>query len=380
MRGLLDWAQRNYRFSYTQNQLRKMDAPEIEEALCEAAETHYESVDLSGIEAHLDESFGRSQMCSWARTKFDIAVDQDELTEKTIGEVTDLFKEKVRQAYHQREISYPVDQCIARAFSESTTDNAQACDMVCRWAKLKYNVAWNAEDVQGQRPEALAQKLRQLQEAYLDKGKLNAEIDEAIEAHNADELAQWGKDRFRASWNQELFDEADPDRRTVLYDAGRRWMRYELSLLEQYILLRIYDQAWKDHLLEMDRLKHAIMQRPMGGDQTHPQSQYAIEGREFFDQMWTLIHARVTDIIFKLHASGPDEQPQPRAGPGPMSLQHADATNAAFARGASDESSAMRAQGQAKVETIRREEPRVKRNDPCPCGSGKKYKQCHGKA
>jgi len=118
----------------------------------------------------------------------------------------------------------------------------------------------------------------------------------------------------------------------------------------------------------------------MGGDQTHPQSQYAIEGREFFDQMWTLIHARVTDIIFKLHAAGSDEEPQPTAGPKPMSLQHADATNAAFAQATNDESSAMRAQGQPKVETIRREAPRVKRNDPCPCGSGKKFKQCHGKS
>ncbi len=381
LRGLLEWAQRNYRFSHTQNQLRKMDASEIEEALCEAAEKHFEKIDLSGMEAYLDDTFGRTQMCAWARTKFDIVVDQDELTDKSIGEVVDLFKERVRQAYHQREISYPVDQCIARAFSESTTDNAQACDMVCRWAKIKYNVTWNAEDLQGQRPEVLAKKLRELQVAYLDDGKLHAEIDQAIETHDdVDKLAEWGKDRFRAAWNQESFDKADSDRRTVLYDIGRRWIRYELSLLEQYILLRIYDQAWKDHLLEMDRLKHAIMQRPMGGDQTHPQSQYAIEGREFFDQMWTLIHARVTDIIFKLHAAGSDEEPQPTAGPKPMSLQHADATNAAFAQATNDESSAMRAQGQPKVETIRREAPRVKRNDPCPCGSGKKFKQCHGKS
>ena len=44
----------------------------------------------------------------------------------------------------------------------------------------------------------------------------------------------------------------------------------------------------------MDHLKHAIAQRPMGGDQTHPQSQYAIEGRQVFDQMWSSIRNRVT--------------------------------------------------------------------------------------
>jgi preprotein translocase subunit SecA len=61
-------------------------------------------------------------------------------------------------------------------------------------------------------------------------------------------------------------------------------------------------------------------------------------------------------------------------------MAHADATGAGFAGGA-DEAAAMRAQNtEAKVETIRRDQPKVKRNDPCPCGSGKKYKQCHGKA
>ena len=83
---------------------------------------------------------------------------------------------------------------------------------------------------------------------------------------------------------------------------GREMLRWELSQLERYVLLRIYDQAWKDHLLEMDHLKSAIMQRPLGGDQSHPQSQFAIEGRDLFTQMWDRIANRVTDIIFKIRA------------------------------------------------------------------------------
>jgi preprotein translocase subunit SecA len=157
-------------------------------------------------------------------------------------------------------------------------------------------------------------------------------------------------------------------------------LKLELVRLEHYVLLRIYDQAWKDHLLEMDHLKNAIMQRPLGGDQTHPQSQYAIEGRDLFNQMWARIAARVTDIIFKVQAGGPSA-PQTTAGTtGPsVSFAHADATGAGFG-GSADHAAAMKAQGQqAKVETIRREQPKVGRNDPCPCGSGKKFKHCHGK-
>ncbi|MCH8967052.1 MAG: SEC-C domain-containing protein, partial [Planctomycetes bacterium] len=138
-------------------------------------------------------------------------------------------------------------------------------------------------------------------------------------------------------------------------------------------------------LLEMDHLKSAIMQRPLSGDQSHPQSQFAIEGRDLFRQMWDRIAERVTDIIFKVRATvGGDADAQGGAvvgptGPAPMTLSHVDSTGAGFGA-SSDEDAAMRAQGQeAKVATIRREQPKVGRNAPCPCGSGKKYKQCHGK-
>ena len=169
---------------------------------------------------------------------------------------------------------------------------------------------------------------------------------------------------------------------------GRRLMRYELTLLEQYVLLRIYDQAWKDHLLEMDHLKSAIQQRPIGGDQTHPQSQFALEGRDLFNQMWNRIREHVTDRIFKVQLEGGDGDgsgaPAGGRGPGgsPVQYQHADASGSAFSSAAAaQDAAAMRAQNQPqKAETIRREEPKVKRNDPCPCGSGKKYKQCCARA
>jgi preprotein translocase subunit SecA len=61
-------------------------------------------------------------------------------------------------------------------------------------------------------------------------------------------------------------------------------------------------------------------------------------------------------------------------------MHHDSSTGAGFAQAAADEAAAMRAQGEAaKPKTIRREKPKVGRNDPCPCGSGKKYKHCHGK-
>src|SRR5262249_59963175 len=107
------------------------------------------------------------------------------------------------------------------------------------------------------------------------------------------------------------------------------------------------------------------------------------------------IRERVTDLIFRVQirvapadggpGGGPEESgtpvPQPGGpGPGMATASKADATNAGFAGAARDRQQAMQQQGEAsKPQTFRRAEPRVGRNDPCPCGSGKKYKQCHGK-
>ena len=219
-------------------------------------------------------------------------------------------------------------------------------------------------------------------------GRLEKEIDAAIAGQSREEAIEWAKRRFGRAWNQERFDRFEGSFRDAIVAQGREMLRWELTRLEHFVLLRIYDQAWKDHLLEMDHLKTAIMQRPLGGDQTHPQSQFAIEGRQLFNQMWSRIAGRVTDMIFKVRAAGGGAEgdgraegvPGSRGGPAPLVFRHAEATGAGFSAPTADQQAAMKAQGvEAKIETIRREQPRGGRNDPCPCGSGKKYKQCHGR-
>ncbi|MEP0843162.1 MAG: SEC-C domain-containing protein [Phycisphaerae bacterium] len=99
--------------------------------------------------------------------------------------------------------------------------------------------------------------------------------------------------------------------------------------------------------------------------------------------MWKTIRQRVTDMIFKVSAGGDPS----REGGGrtvatnpQIQLRHDASTGAGFAGATPDQQAAMRAQGEAaKPVTIRRDQPKIGRNDPCPCGSGKKYKQCHGR-
>ncbi len=386
--GLLQWARRAFKVtSLSQNQLRRMELGDIESALFEAAEAHYDSANLDGIAPYLDPQYPHRALAEWARTKFSIQVVVDELLEKSRDEIRELFDSRVREAYAEREVSYPVEWCLERMLGEEGTQNAASATAITAWANSKYNVGWSIPDVQGKAREELYDTLVALSRDFRN-GRLEKEVDQAIRGKEPVAAVEWARKRFAYAWNQKRFEQSNGDLRAVVLAQGREMLRWELTRLEQYVLLRIYDQAWKDHLLEMDHLKTAIMQRPLGGDQTHPQSQYAIEGRDLFTQMWSRIANRVTDVVFKVRASGEGEDDGegagggvPKRGPAPLLFRHADATNLGFAGATADQQAAMRAQGtDGKVETIRREQPRVGRNDPCPCGSGKKYKQCHGKA
>ncbi|MBN2447440.1 MAG: SEC-C domain-containing protein [Phycisphaerae bacterium] len=97
------------------------------------------------------------------------------------------------------------------------------------------------------------------------------------------------------------------------------------------------------------------------------------------------IRERVTDLIFKVRiagfgADGGSGTPATAKTLGGATASKADATNIGLSSAAADQDAAMRKQGEAgRPQTIRREAPKVGRNDPCPCGSGKKYKACCGK-
>ena len=378
--GLLLWAQRLFKFSFTQNQLRKMSPEEIEAALTDAAERHYGEVDLEGIALYLEPQYPLRALAEWGRTKFNIQLDEAELAEKSREEMSHLIIERVRAAYRRRETSYPVEACLERAFAQEGFDSTAAAKMIVTWANSKFNVGWTAKDVEGRTKEELRETLLGLNEAYFN-GRLAEEISQNVAGKDRRTAMDWAQRRFGPAWNADEAAQSDGDLDGVLFRQGREMLRWELTRLEHAVLLRIYDLAWKDHLLEMDHLKDAIMQRPLGGDQTHPQSQYAIEGRDLFSQMWARIAGRVTDIIFKVRAAATDASAGVgKTGPIRLAMSHADSTGTGFSGAAADHAAAMRAQGvEGKVETIRRETPKVGRNEPCPCGSGKKYKQCHGK-
>jgi preprotein translocase subunit SecA len=178
-----------------------------------------------------------------------------------------------------------------------------------------------------------------------------------------------------------------------------------LRRLERDIMLQIVDGQWKDHLYSLDHLKEGIGLRGYG--QRDPLVEYKKESYGLFQDMKARIEEEIVRYLFWLRPvtledrgeqteppaalRAPRPVPQRRATPSSMTLNNPGASPApAFAGAARSSQSAAQAQAQTPtpartggddvIKTVRREEPKVGRNDPCPCGSGKKYKKCHGQA
>ncbi|HYC76841.1 MAG TPA: preprotein translocase subunit SecA, partial [Planctomycetota bacterium] len=158
------------------------------------------------------------------------------------------------------------------------------------------------------------------------------------------------------------------DAREVEVEAG------QMRTVERFLLLDAFDVKWKEHLYNMDALRHGINLR--GYAQEDPKVAYKREGYQLFEEMLRSIQEQVTDYVLRIELrptevlpkrdvwSGGREVKEAAPGIGEGSQQMADA--------------AQKSQSQEKAKPFKREQPKVGRNDPCPCGSGRKYKTCHG--
>jgi preprotein translocase subunit SecA len=145
-----------------------------------------------------------------------------------------------------------------------------------------------------------------------------------------------------------------------------------LRRYEQYLYLQAIDQQWKDHLLSMDHLKQGIGLRGYG--QKDPKQEYKKEGYEMFVQMTWRVKSAVIGNLLRLQLVRQESAAEIEAKRVAMQKRAMARAMASHAEAGGDGESKPR----PKQETVVRTQPKVGRNDPCPCGSGKKYKKCHG--
>jgi preprotein translocase subunit SecA len=185
---------------------------------------------------------------------------------------------------------------------------------------------------------------------------------------------------------QEFVGQADQELKDKLsgqllgiYEAKEKSITPELMRnLEGMVFLQIIDSKWKDHLYAMDSLREGIGLRAYG--QRDPLIEYKREAFEMFSQMIAAIEEEAVETIFKLQPVKPDRF-QGVFSSLPKELSHPESVKfqAPVAQGDLPEAAVIPIKQAAAFKPAQPHQPKVGRNDPCPCGSGKKYKKCCAK-
>ena len=190
-----------------------------------------------------------------------------------------------------------------------------------------------------------------------------------------------------AEWAKEegIADEEIRDRMQILIDANvaAKTVNYGADLMrmaEKNLLLQILDQYWKDHLLRLDHLRQGIGLRAFG--QKNPLNEYKREAFDMFQDMLGRLREGVTQLLSHIEIQVNEPVPEPQS-PTDMQTEHAMAGQFGDAQPVDAEALARMPARNAAAAKIDPNDPgtwgKVSRNTACPCGSGKKYKHCHGK-
>lgn len=207
-------------------------------------------------------------------------------------------------------------------------------------------------------------------------------LEKQLEAEFAIELPiqQWLDD------DDKLHEEAIRERVQAeiqkAYDEKGESVGPDMRRIEKQIMLQVLDTLWKEHLATMDHLRQGIHLRAYA--QKNPKQEYKRESFELFQELLSSLKYEVVKFLShvqiqkKNEAELIEQQRRNEAERAKLAFQHAQASGMApDAAGGAQAPTPERAEASA-MQPVTRSEPKVGRNDPCPCGSGKKYKQCHG--
>ncbi len=381
--GMSSWAMSQFKVQISQAQLKKMQRDEIIETLVEKALDLIDHKDVSPLGKYLVKGYPQQQLAQWANEKFEFNIPVEDLTGKTQDQAIELILNNARQAYHQREISYPVDYALEATAGAGGIENVYASEQLAVWVKAKFGTAISGDEIRSLTTEKLRQRLIDISRDTHEN--IDRQIDDAVaKLQESRMLSAWVCDRFVTQASADEFDGEPPEeRRERIGELAHAFLRRELTELERTVLLQIYDVTWKDHLYAMDQLRDTIGLR--GIAQRDPVIEYKREGSRLFEEFLKNLREKVTDVIFRMRiASAGDMR---NVYEGQEELFDANESYGVGESAAARELQAAPAEAPAAesddaappIDPIVNAGPRVGRNDPCPCGSGKKYKHCCGR-
>ena len=312
----------------------------------------------------------------------------------------------------------PIEHGMVSRAIERAQKQVEAQNFSVRKHLLEYDDVMNKqrENIYALRREILEGKIRfeegEIADTHTYLVSLAEDIVDALSESCAGrevDVEQWDLDALKREVTRvfnvdttrlDFSDQTADEIRQTLWDAIRETYEKKERLIgpdvlhrvERDIMLQIVDQQWKDHLYSLDHLKEGIGLRGYG--QRDPLVEYKKESFALFQAMKDRVDEEIVRSLWGLRPmmsdaavparqarrpplilSGPSDQPQPAFAAAARS-----ASGGAGAPAGVAPRPARLGGDDAAVKTVRRDEPKVGRNDPCPCGSGKKYKKCHGAA
>jgi preprotein translocase subunit SecA len=373
--------------------LKKIGRENLAEELIKMAHEAISRIDLSGAARFLEPDFGVQTARAWLRDKFGVELTPESVRDLEKEQFKKLARERAIAAYDLRESEYPVLAGLYR-FSQRGAAGQKAGflkeDLV-EWAKRRFGADLDVDDLKNKQREEIRQVLVEHSRRHNEiANQVAAEAQKRIEqllaggheprATLGDVTGQNGKLNDLTSWLQKTCSAELTNSELANLDRDAAWRRVsqavedhfrpEMRRMERALLLQILDSAWKEHLLAMDHLRSSVGLR--GYAQVDPKVEYKREGMALFDTMWVSVGNYVTDLIFKMEqldegfvgSTWVEGEAIHEEAPGTSEI--ARQQQAAITGTETDK----------KLEPIRNRAEKVGRNDPCPCGSGKKYKNC----
>jgi preprotein translocase subunit SecA len=387
--ALAMFAHSRWGLKVTERDLRQMGRDHVAEQLIDLARQAIQRVDLSGGADYLDDSFPLRTVCAWARHKFGLEVGVDQLANLDPPAVIELIQQRATAAYDEKEAEYPVMAGMYRFQTRTASGPRLDREALAHWAQQRFDSEISFDDLKNlpreetrarlieysrrdqRQANALINEVRQRLDTLFDNGAADLVTGEASDNGALSSLADWLRqsvelDIPRADLS--ALNRADLERQ-ILQAIEDRY-RPEIRRMERQLVLQLVDSAWKDHLLAMDHLRSAV--GLVGYAQVDPKVEYKREGMKLFEQMWDSTGQRVTDLVYRM-----EQLDEGFVGATWVETSAVHASAPVPSEIAQQQQQAIESsQGEVKIETIRNRGDRVGRNDPCPCGSGKKYKNC----
>lgn len=391
--ALAKWANRTFGLSLQDKDLRKHGRDKLSIFLLAQAKEGMARWDLKELDNLLDPEFSHKSLAGWANFNFMLGIKAEELTGLDETQIANLLKERVRNRYDEKEITFPVSVGMHNFLEGDGKQNERINrEKLARWANSRFRADFNPEEFANLQTAQIQETLVTTSGQFLGRRPEREMVDARlttilgppsegsmrVSGNQVDDLMTWIEKELGLGLNADRLRKMTGDQvRTDLLQGIEQVFRPEMRQTERAVLLEFLDSAWKDHLYFMGHLKQGI--GFVGYAQKDPRTEYKREGRRAFLSMWDRISEQVTQAIFRIEHESPafvgslwriTATEHDVAPPAPMPDSRVDElqTNAPEA-----------GEEGRTIAPIINAGPRVGRNDDCPCGSGKKYKKCCGK-